>query len=161
MTGEFILDTNILRPFFQFYTPYEYFPEIWSGMWDILDQNKLLSVTAVKTELDKQIPTHSIWIEWKNDHNDIFLELTPEESVFLETIFTVERFRLTDGEIAQNKTMADPYLVAKAKCMSGCVVTDEKPDGPAGRKIPDICRHFDVQCINRIEFIRKLRNGEY
>ena len=48
--------------------------------------------------------------------------------------------------------MADPFVIARAKILSGCVVTEEKfKEGAA--KIPNICKHFNIECIELKDFM--------
>lgn len=42
---------------------------------------------------------------------------------------------------------ADPFLIAKAKIMD-CTVVTEESFKPTSAKIPNICKHFNVKCIN-------------
>jgi hypothetical protein len=56
----------------------------------------------------------------------------------------------------QGKEVADPYLIAKAKVLNICVVTEEKLKDNAA-KIPNVCQNFDVCCMNLEQFMQKER----
>lgn len=43
--------------------------------------------------------------------------------------------------------VADPWLIARAKSLGGCVLTEEKLK-PNAAKIPNVCKHFGVDFCN-------------
>jgi hypothetical protein len=47
-------------------------------------------------------------------------------------------------------------LIAKAKVLNICVVTEEKLKDNAA-KIPNVCQNFDVCCMNLEQFMQKER----
>lgn len=58
-------------------------------------------------------------------------------------------------ELLQGGSVADPFVVARAKCLGdGCVVTTEKYS-PNAAKIPNVCEHFGVDCTNLEEFMER------
>ena len=66
---------------------------------------------------------------------------------------------LTEEEI--EKVGRDPFLIAYALAdiQERCVVTNERSRSTqrrANRHVPDVCRHFDVRCLNIFELIREL-----
>jgi len=66
---------------------------------------------------------------------------------------------LTDDEV--EKIGRDPFLIAYALTAPEeiCVVSTEvsKPTKQrANRRLPDVCRDFQVECINTFEFVRRL-----
>ena len=46
------------------------------------------------------------------------------------------------------------YLIAKAKVLNICAVTEEKLKDNAA-KIPNVCQNFDVCCMNLEQFMQK------
>lgn len=52
---------------------------------------------------------------------------------------------------------ADPWLIAYAKALGGIIVTFETPQPEAKKpKIPDVARHFGIQCINVYNMLAEL-----
>jgi hypothetical protein len=54
---------------------------------------------------------------------------------------------------------ADPWVIAHALDDNGIVVTQEsslRPDAQKAR-IPDVCKHFDMRCIDGIQMLKDLR----
>jgi hypothetical protein len=50
------------------------------------------------------------------------------------------------------KPSADPFIIAHAKINQAIVVTQEKPK-PMSAKIPNICEHLGIECINLQKFM--------
>lgn len=66
---------------------------------------------------------------------------------------------LTDAEV--EKIGRDPFLISYALTGSdaSCVVSTEvsKPKKlRANRHVPDVCKDFEIECINTFEFLRRL-----
>lgn len=59
-----------------------------------------------------------------------------------------ERNRLT------GRPIADPFVIALAEAINGCVVTQEK-EKPNAAKIPNVCDHFDIECTNLQGFMER------
>jgi hypothetical protein len=45
-------------------------------------------------------------------------------------------------------------VIAKAKVVGGCVVTQEKKK-PQAAKIPNVCEHFGIHCVNLEGFMEQ------
>ena len=59
-----------------------------------------------------------------------------------------ERNRLT------GRPIADPFIIAMAKAINGCVVTQEK-EKPNAAKIPNVCQHFGIDFTNLQGFMER------
>ena len=54
------------------------------------------------------------------------------------------------------KSMGDPFVIAVAQVHSLTVVTGEKGGSPQKPKIPNVCAHFGLDCIDIVEMMRRL-----
>jgi hypothetical protein len=72
------------------------------------------------------------------------------EHVFAKYIF-VEAWDFSKG--------ADPWVIAHALEDQGIVVTKESDLHPNAQKarIPDVCDHFGVKCVNTLEMLKQLK----
>ena len=64
-------------------------------------------------------------------------------------ILAVRHFQSLINEKARmsGSPVADPFVVASAMTRRGVVVTEErKPEN--GARIPNVCEHFGVACVN-------------
>ena len=71
-------------------------------------------------------------------------------------IFKVAHFQslVRKKERYQGKPVADPFVIAKAKAHSGCVITQEiKKPNAAG--IPNICEYFSLDYSNLEGFMER------
>ena len=59
-----------------------------------------------------------------------------------------------DALVSGGKPVADPFVIARAKISGACVVTQEKKTDNAA-KIPNVCDHFGIRCINLEGFMEK------
>ena len=57
-------------------------------------------------------------------------------------------------ERLQGKPVADPFVIAKAKVHNGCVITQEVKK-PNAARIPNVCEHFGVDCLNLEGFMER------
>ena len=48
----------------------------------------------------------------------------------------------------------DPFVIAKAKFVDGCVATEEKQKKNAA-KIPNVCERFEIDCTNLQGFMER------
>jgi hypothetical protein len=95
-------------------------------------------------------------VTWAKKHKTVFTMPTPAEQEFVAQIFAVPHFRQLIGARHQQRgdPVADPFVIACAKINSGTVVTEEK-DKPNAARIPNVCAHFNVRCINLAGFMRR------
>ncbi len=57
-------------------------------------------------------------------------------------------------ERLKGKPVADPFVIAKANILNAHVVTQERASENAA-KIPNVCSHFKVPCLDLEEFMIK------
>jgi len=147
----YVFDTNVFRALGNFYP--DNFPSIWENISNYILEGNLISVKEVYNELELQ-STHEHIIEWSKKNKGIFLPPTIEEIEFIKQIFQVNHFQQLIGksQILKGQPVADPFLIASAKVNNGCVVTEESDKENAAR-IPNICRNFNIECINLKQFM--------
>ena len=136
-----------------------YYPERFPSFWEKFDQavtaGTIISVREVRRELDFYIPYPHL-SDWVKDHGDIFLPPSPAETRFVSEIFSVPHFLtlVNQKSLLEGRPCADPFIIAKAEVINGCVVTEEKL-APNASKIPNVCDHFGVDCTNLQGFMER------
>ncbi len=50
--------------------------------------------------------------------------------------------------------MADPWVIARAMWLQGCVVNEESTK-PNVLRIPQVCAHFGLSCVNLEEMMNQ------
>jgi len=158
--GAYVIDTNIFRPLFN--VIYEdVFPEIWESVDELIELNKFCSVAEVRKEYDNQLSHRPESVLWAKDHSHLFLLPSAEDVIMLRKIYEIPEFRMKPKDIKNKKSHADGFVVAKAHVLNGWAITDESPTSHDPAKIPNICRHFNVNCMCLHDFLRILKNKEY
>jgi len=85
---------------------------------------------------------------------NFFQDPTQDELNFITQIYAVPHFRqnLSKKTLIKGDPFADPFIIAKARVRNATVVTEEE-DRRNAAKIPNICDHFDINCINLQRFL--------
>lgn len=131
------------------------FPSFWRDLGDLVSQGKVVSVREVLNELERwEIKSHLQ--EWANANKAIFMSPTREETLFVSEIFSVPHFQqlLSRKQMLTGAPLADPFVIASAKIRKGCVATEEE-EKPNAAKIPNVCKHFKVECTNLEGFMER------
>lgn len=147
----YCLDTSaILDGWVRFYPP-DVLPTLWEKLERAIEDGAIISPDDVLIELKKKDDdVHS----WAKAQSGLFLPL--DDSTQDATSEILAAFpRLVKALSRRNQ--ADPFVVALAKVKGATVVTAELAKGSSGRpKIPDVCAHFGVPCMNLISLMRAM-----
>ena len=151
----YVFDTNSFRELERFY--HDVFKSLWVRLDEFVEKGLFLSTREVWNELERgELALHlRLWLEDKG-RDRIFMIPTPEELLFVQKIFSIRHFQYLIESKTQlrGSPVADPFVIACAKIRNGTVVTEEKLK-PNAAKIPNVCAHFDIPCINLEQFMRE------
>ena len=155
-----LLDTNVFINAAQKYYGLDFCP----GFWQWLQQNLdcLHSIDMVKSELVAKDDDLSAWC---NEHlpSEFFCEVDDEVHRCYDEVV---KYVLSLPEVPFNQHKkddffrgADPMLVAYAMKHGDTLVTNEKYNPAAHKKIylPNIANHFGVACTDIFEVMRQLQ----
>ncbi|MGD2090674.1 MAG: DUF4411 family protein [Candidatus Aminicenantes bacterium] len=131
------------------------FPSLWEKFESLKSENKIVSVREVENEINTYLGTNRL-TEWAKKNRDFFAQPTQEELLIVTEIFKIAHFQtlIREKKRLKGEPVADPFVVAKAKACNGCVVTEEQWKKDSG-KLPNVCQHFDIPCINLEEFMKR------
>jgi len=147
----YVFDSGPLIVLFRHYYP-DRFPSLWKSFDALVLEQRIISVREVRKELEGHGDRLSDWVK---DHREFFLTPTADELNFVTEIFKVTHFQtlVRKKERLQGKPVADPFVIAKAQALEeGCVVTQEIKK-PNAARIPNVCEHFDIPCLNLEAFM--------
>ncbi len=120
-----------------------------------MKDGKIISVKEVERELQRytRYPHLSDWIK---RNKNIFVKPGTAETQFVRQIFLVPHFQnlVNEKNRLTGYPCADPFIIALAKTINGCVVTEEK-EKPNAPKIPNVCDHFKVPFTNLRGFMER------
>lgn len=150
---KYVFDSDSLIDLFKHYYP-ERFPTLWGQFDALVSGGELISVREVFNEIGSSEDSLGTWA--KEQKNILFLETTVEEFKFVAEIFQVRHFQamIRKQERPKGKPVADTFVIAGAKILNAYVVTQEKKTDNAA-KIPNVCDHFGIPCINLEGFMEK------
>lgn len=148
----YVFDTNTLTAIFRHYYRSR-FPSFWEIFEQLKNRNEVVSVREVYREIE-EIGRRDSLAKWIIDNKHFFEKPTIEELNFITEIYSVRHFQqnLAKKKLIQGGPFADPFIIAKARINEAKVVTLEEIK-PNAAKIPNICRHFSIACINLEEFL--------
>ena len=150
----YVFDSGPLIDLFRHYYR-ERFPSLWKAFDAMVTEGRITSTREVFNELEAYDDDLAVWC--KKNKRQVFITPSVEELAFVREIFEVEHFQamIRKRERLQGGSVADPFVVARTKCLeNGCVVTTEKYS-PNAVKIPNVCEHFGVDCTNLEEFMER------
>jgi hypothetical protein len=155
MKSAYIFDSSSIRVIGNYYP--DHFPSFWVQFEQAVTNGEVRSVREVYKELSLQVAVteKEIW-KWVKEHKAMFLSPAADETTFVGEIFKVAHFKSMVGEQQRLKgsPVADPFLIASAKCCGGCVVTEEGKK-PNAAKIPNVCDHFGISYTNVLGFLKQ------
>jgi len=149
----YVFDTSSFRVL-RHYFP-ERFPTFWRRFQTLVDQGIITSVREVDTELKAQV--YEDWLlEWVKSNRNIFKTPSANVTEFVPKIFEIEHFQqlIPERDRLKGKPVADPWVIAHAQVHRGHVVTEEQFK-PNAAKIPNVCKHFNVPCLNLEGFLQE------
>jgi hypothetical protein len=150
---KYIFDTGPLIDLFRHYYP-KRFPSLWVMFHALVSEGKIISVKEVYNEI---VVKEDALANWAKDQKDKFFSpSTVEELKFVTEIFKVQHFQVMVSKQKRLKggSVADPFVIARAKIQECQVVTTESfKDKAAG--VPNVCKHFSIPCINLEEFMKQ------
>lgn len=149
----YVYDTSSFRALQHFYP--KIFKTIWQNLDEMVSSGELISTKEVFTELNNQNVSQEI-LDWAKLNKSIFQTPQPNELSFVAQIFQVSHFQaLISKQAALRGTpVADPFVIACAKIHNAVVVTEEQFK-PNAAKIPNVCQHFGINCINLAKFMEE------
>ncbi|MYB13573.1 MAG: DUF4411 family protein [Rhodospirillaceae bacterium] len=149
----YVFDTSTFTQLFRSYYP-DRFPTLWQHFDRLVDAGNVTSTREVRREIEDG-PVRAL-TEWAGRNTDLFPAPTSDEARFVSRIFQVTRFQqvIEQRKLLKGGKNADPFLIARAQTISGMVVTMES-EPPNGVKIPNICRHFGINCTSLEGFMER------
>lgn len=149
----YVIDSDALINLFNNYYP-ERFPSLWSKFDDLIESGSIISVSEAIKEIGNNDDRLAAWSKEKKIKT--FSNPSPEELAFVSEIFKIKHFQqlIKQKSLLAGKPVADPFIIAKAKTLDRCVITQEN-NTPNAARIPNVCVHFGIECVNLEGFMGK------
>jgi hypothetical protein len=151
----YIFDTNSISNVLNHYYPTR-FPSFWEKFVDEIRNKNIISVREVRHELEERFDKNKL-ILLTQYNSDFFQQPSLSELSFIGEIYKILHFRqnLNQKKLLKGGPFADPFIIAKGKIITDGIVVTEEESKPNAAKIPNICKHFDVDCINLEGFLTR------
>ncbi len=156
----YLLDANVFIESHKRYYAFDLSPGFWESIVINHNQNRLFSIGQVKKELMVNKDKLSDWIIHKLPATCF---ISTDNSSIINCYGQIQQWASNQtqfnpeakAEFAEN---ADCWLIACAKANSYVLVTEEllALDVKRNIPIPNVCKAFDVDCINTFELLRRL-----
>lgn len=156
----YLLDANVIITAKDSYYAIDQVPSFWT--W--LTHQGSSGILKIPSEIFNEVGSGSDkepFYKWRKD------KLTAESLVLAEAVdITILQKVINDGyasDLTDDQLIsigADPFLVAYAVADSSRTVVTMEVSKPSAkrnhRKLPDVCKQFDVKCITTFQMTRKL-----
>lgn len=129
------------------------FPTLWEKFDELVRSKRIVSVREARREFKRRDDDLTAWAK-KNPER--FYPPSDRQTEFIKDLFSDFHFQglIKHKKIVGGGYEADPFVIACAYDVSGCVVTQEK-DKPNAPCIPAVCRKYEIQCVDLVGFMRK------
>jgi len=150
---KYVFDTGVFIDLFRYYDK-EVFPTLWENFDELLSSEQIVSVREARREIEI---IDDALNDWAKRHTSLFHTPNEHQIQFIREKFSSDsdfRGLVRHKNIVKGGPVADPFIIALANEISGCVVTQErkKPDAP---RIPNTCEKYNIECVDLIGFMRK------
>ena len=127
------------------------FPSLWKRFDKMVAEGRFTSCREASRELEDLGGTA---YDWARANSALFVTPDAKEGAFVAQIYRVKHFQanIERQKLLKGGKCADPFLIARAHCIGGTVLTMEKLK-PHAAKIPNICEHFKVECVDLEKFM--------
>lgn len=147
---KYSIDTSSILDCWNRWYPPDVFPDIWTNIEELFKKEIIIASEEVLFELEKKQDEP---YKWAKKNSDLFIQIDDEQQTEVSRILADHK-KLIDQR--QNRSAADPFVIALAKVKGCAVLTGEKPTDSLKRpNIPDVCNVLNITHINILELCRE------
>ena len=149
----YVLDTNVISALHKNYYR-KRFVSLWKQFDQLVAEGMVTSTREAYHELHDGVLGADT--EWAKANADVFATPDANEAAFVAQIYSVPHFQanIEKQKLIRGGRNADAFIVARAYAIGGSVVTLERLK-PNAVKIPNICDHFGISCLDLEGFMEK------
>ena len=155
---KYVLDTNVFIEAKRRYYAFDLCPGFWKSLLYHNSIGNLESIDRVRKEL---LEGKDNLAAWSKKTTSLFssTESEPVTTAYRSILQWVQsQDRFSNFEKSRFADDVDAWVIAYAKANNVVVATEEKsaPYSHKEIKIPDVCKHFNIKCIDTFDMLRKL-----
>lgn len=146
----YVIDTSVVSALHKNYFR-DHFPTLWKNFDEMVDSGLVTSTREAFRELEDFGGDSFSWAK-ENEH--IFHMPDAKEGAKVVNIYAVPHFQanMEKQKLLKGGRNADPFLIARASVLGATMWTVEQFK-PNAAKIPNICAHFNVPCVDLRTFM--------
>jgi predicted nucleic acid-binding protein len=145
----YCFDTSALLQPWNTYYSMQFFPDFWNVIEALAREGILFCTEEVYREIEKKDDSLAAWVK---EQPFLFREATEDVQKNLRVILESHKELVQAGK---DRSRADPWVIAHAMA-EGAVVVTKEGYAPRKIKIPDVCRAYEVPCIDDTQFVREI-----
>lgn len=155
----YVFDAGPLIDLFKHYYR-DRFPTLWQNFDRMLEQDRITSTREVFNEIhghSSTEPKQDDLALWCREHRRVFPVPSADEIEVVRRILSTPHYQalIARKKRANGGPVADPVVIARAKCEpDGCVVTTERRKAHAA-KIPNACDEIGVASVDLEGFMER------
>jgi hypothetical protein len=148
----YVIDTSVVSALHRNYYR-THFVTLWERFDAMVENGKFTSTREAFRELED---LGGEGLDWAQKNTGLFITPNAKEGAFVANIYAVEHFQanIEKQKILRGGKNADPFLIARAASLGATVLSMEQFK-PNAAKIPNICKHFNVPCLDLRGFMEK------
>lgn len=141
----YVIDTSVVSALHKNYYR-EHFPTLWKNFDGLVASGQVTSTREAFRELED---FGGDSFAWAKEHEHIFAVPDAAEGAQVVRIYAVEHFQanMEKQKLLKGGRNADPFLIARA-AVTGATMWTMEQFKPNAAKIPNICAHFDIPCVD-------------
>jgi hypothetical protein len=146
----YVLDTSFIIQLHDNYYR-DRFVTLWQRFDEMLAAGQFTSTREVLRELEEQNDAATTWAQ---ENSTLFTTPNAAEGAVVARIYGVAHFQanIERQKLLKGGRNADPFVIARAAVLKGTVLTMEQLK-PNAAKMPNICDHLKVPCIDLRRFM--------
>jgi hypothetical protein len=146
----YVIDTSIISTLHRNYYR-KRFPSLWKRFDGMIAEGQFTSTREALRELEDG---GGEAYEWAEKNNGLFITPDAKEGGVVAQIYAVKHFQanIERQKLLKGGKNADPFLIGRASCIGGTLLTTEQLK-PNAAKIPNICEHFKIPCVDLERFM--------
>lgn len=158
----YCLDSNTFIEAKNRYYGLDFCPAFWEWIDKEASAGRLLCVRVIYDEIVQGEDELASWMKERRDNGWLCkIDAEDTQSCFRQVVAYVEskRGQYTDDAILRFMGRGDPWLIAYCLANGHTLVTHERPQPEAKRRvpIPDVCNALGVRWIDGFDLLRELK----
>jgi uncharacterized protein DUF4411 len=145
----FCVDTNVWIALWRENYPIDVFPTLWTKLDEVIAVGEVVAPVDVCDELERQDDDLLRWVRQRPTLFRVADTATQNAVIVIMNQFP------NWVDVNSTRNQADPWVVAMGVVIPSTVVTNERSSNGPRPKIPNVCEHFGVECIDLLAFIRR------